>query len=274
MWHCGGYPGRPLTPEQSHPCSSVVVPWPRRLSTRRFPWPAGPVPRSPFPFPDDGPIALPDVLFHDHGGSGTAIRTGSSVIMKRLVLAPCPAITSVTAGPFTPHSRCLPKGPRHRGPLPPISRGERSTITSSVKAVTDGVSIRSRNRTAYFWTTRIHSDATSRRPEPGPAIRCLLWSGLAPRSRGRAGAGTAGVAGANVVAARFDGARHGWTASGRGLGDGVTDPGRGGYPGQPQSGGADRRGSPGVHFGGRGCQVVGWAEGDGAGAEPRGVAPT
>ena len=67
--------------------------------------------------------------------------------------------------------------------------------------------------------------------------------------------------------------RDGWVAGAEvteAAGAGCTDPGQGGYPGQPQSGGAERRGSPGVHFGGLGCQVVGWAEGDGAGAEPAG----
>ena len=56
-----------------------------------------------------GPIALSEVLFHDHGGLSTDSSTKSSVIMKCLALASCPAITSVTAGSFTPYSRCLHK---------------------------------------------------------------------------------------------------------------------------------------------------------------------
>ena len=53
-------------------------------------------------FTDDGPTTLPEALFHDHGTSGTDSRTKSSTIMKYLALAPHPAITSATAGPFTP----------------------------------------------------------------------------------------------------------------------------------------------------------------------------
>jgi hypothetical protein len=67
------------------------------------------------------------------------------------------------------------------------------------------------------------------------------------------------IAGANVVAARFDDRQSSLPGSPR-------------YPGQPQSGGADRRGSPGAHLGGLGGRVVVRAEGDGAGAEGRGVA--
>jgi hypothetical protein len=88
--------------------------------------------------------------FHDHEGFYIKIRSKVFAIMKSLVLASGPDVTSVSAGPSSRIPAATQGQSHYRGQFSPVFRGFLSAITDAVKTVTRGASTHDRNHAGYF----------------------------------------------------------------------------------------------------------------------------
>ena len=121
---------------------------------------------------DDGPIALPDVLFHDRGGSGTAIRTFSSAIMKYLVLArarqshlsPQAHSPRISGALLRDHVivDIYPPFPAGYGPRSPVPLKQRQVVRALAAGIVRLISGR------HLGTAMSHRGASLVRRAPGP----------------------------------------------------------------------------------------------------------